>query len=106
VSLQKRAETKHTASAISAIRHWYGAVGLTGVGFGLVAERRPLGDDMLAHPLVLYFLVVAVGLIVVRMAAGRPVPEIIPERALAIGCAAGLALFLAANFVATHLTIF
>ena len=89
-----------------ASRFWYGAVGLSGFGFGLFAERRPFGDDMLAHPLVLYFFLVAVALIVVRVAAARPVPEIIPERALVIGCVAGLVLFLAANFVATHLTIF
>jgi hypothetical protein len=32
----------------------------------------------------------------------RPVPEVIPDRALLLGCAVGLALFLAGNFVATR----
>jgi hypothetical protein len=84
-------------------RTWYGVVGLAGFGFGLIGERRPFGEDMLAHPLLIYFLIVAAALIVLRVTMRRPVPEIIPERALAAGCIAGLALFLAGNFVATHL---
>ena len=82
---------------------WFGAVGAAGFGFGLVAERRPFGEDMLAHPLVVYFLAVAAGLLILRLAMRRPVPEVIPERALMVGCVLGLALFLAGNFVATHL---
>lgn len=82
---------------------WFGAVGAAGFGFGLVAERRPFGEDMLAHPLVVYFLAVAAGLLILRLAMRRPVPEVIPERALMVGCVFGLALFLAGNFVATHL---
>jgi hypothetical protein len=31
------------------------------------------------------------------------VPELIPDRALGLGCAAGVGLFLAGNFVAAHL---
>jgi hypothetical protein len=31
------------------------------------------------------------------------VPELIPERALGFGLAAGIALFLVGNFIATHL---
>jgi hypothetical protein len=82
---------------------WYGAVGAAGFGFGLIGERRPFGADMLAHPLVVYFLAVAVALLALRLALRRPVPEIIPERALIAGCVAGLALFLAGNFIATYL---
>jgi len=33
----------------------------------------------------------------------RPVPELIPERMLLVGCIAGAATFLAGNFVDTHL---
>jgi hypothetical protein len=58
---------------------------------------------MLAHPLIVYCLVVAAGLLILRFVRGRPVPEIIPERALGRGCALGLAMFLAGNFVAAHL---
>lgn len=82
---------------------WFGALGAAGFGFGLLAERRPFGDGILAHPLLVYFFVVAAALLVLRLGARRPVPELIPERALIAGCVLGCALFLAGNFVATHL---
>ena len=85
------------------IAGWYGVVAILGLAFGLLGERRPFGEDMLAHPLIIYCLAVAVGLLVLRFVSGRPVPEIIPERALARGCALGLAMFLVGNFVAAHL---
>jgi hypothetical protein len=78
---------------------WLGLMGLGGFVFGLVAERRPLGDDVFAHPFVVFFIVAGVGLIVLRVIAARPVPE----RALALGCLAGAASFLAADWIATHL---
>ena len=83
--------------------YWYGAVAIAGLGFGLLGERRPFGEDILANPLVIYFLAVAVGLLVLGLVRRRPVPELIPERALARGCAAGVALFLVGNFIAAHL---
>lgn len=76
---------------------------LAGFGFGLFAERRPFGGDVLAHPLVVFFLAVGLVLLVLRFALGRPVPDVIPERVLVIGCFVGLALFLAGNFLATRL---
>lgn len=76
---------------------------LGGFGFGLFAERRPFGQDLLAHPLVVYFAVVGIALIALRILRARPVPEIIPERALVLGCLAGMAAFLAGNFVFVHL---
>jgi len=82
---------------------WYGAIGAAGFGFGMIGEHRPFGDDMLAHPLVVYFLAVAGALVVLRLGARRPVPELVPERALIAGCIAGLALFLVGNFIAAHL---
>ena len=82
---------------------WYAAVGVAGFGFGLIAERRPFGADMFAHPLLVYFFAVVAALLVLRLVARRPVPELIPERALIAGCMLGCALFLAGNFVATHL---
>ena len=82
---------------------WYGAMAASGLGFGLLGERRPFGEDMLAHPLIIYGLAVAGGLLVLRFVSGRPVPDIIPERALGRGGALGLAMFLVGNFVAAHL---
>ena len=81
---------------------WYGLMAAGGLGFGLVGDRRPLGTDVLAHPFVLFFIVVTIGLIVLRIARARPVPELIPERALVIGCLVGGAAFLIGNWVATH----
>ena len=66
-------------------------------------ERRPLGQSILAHPFNVYACVVAAGLLVIRVVRQRPVPDLIPERALGLGCAAGVALFLAGNFIAAHL---
>jgi hypothetical protein len=50
-----------------------------------------------------FFVVVAVGLIVLRIARSRPVPELIPERALVIGCFVGGAAFLIGNWLAARL---
>jgi hypothetical protein len=81
---------------------WYGSIAVSGLGFGLLGERRPFGEDILAHPLIIYCLVVA-ALLVLRFVSRRPVPEIIPEHALGRGCALGLAMFLVGNFIAAHL---
>jgi predicted cobalt transporter CbtA len=82
---------------------WYGLVAVAGFGFGLLGERRPFGTDMLAHPLVVFYAGVAVSLIIIRVALGRPVPEVIPERALVAGCIIGAAAYLAANFLVARL---
>jgi hypothetical protein len=74
-----------------------------GFMFGLLGDRRPFGDDMLAHPLLVFFAIVAAALLVLRIALGRPVPELIPERPLIVGCLLGAAAFLAGNFVAARL---
>ena len=42
-------------------------------------------------------------LLALRMALARPVPEVIPDRTLMLGCVLGLATFLAGNFVAARL---
>ena len=81
---------------------WYGAMVTGGLGFGLLGEHRPLGHDVFAHPLILFFITAIVGLLVMRAALARPVPEVIPERALLLGCCAGLAAFLAGNGIAVH----
>jgi hypothetical protein len=40
--------------------------------------------------------------VILRLALGRPVPELIPERVLVIGCVVGAAGFLIGNWVAAH----
>jgi hypothetical protein len=84
-------------------RIWYAAMALGGLAFGLLGERRPFGDGIFAHPLVALFILVGVALLVLRIVLARPVPEVIPERALAIGCFVALAAFLLGNFVSAHL---
>ena len=81
---------------------WYGVMGIAGFGFGFVAERRPFGDDVFAHPLSVFFILVGLSLLALRFILARPVPEVIPDRALMLGCALGLAMFLAGNFVTAH----
>ena len=85
------------------MRYWYGAICIAGLGFGLLGERRPFGENILAYPFIVYAFVLAAALLVVRVVRRQPVPEFIPERALGLGCAAGVALFLAGNFIAAHL---
>jgi hypothetical protein len=82
---------------------WYGLMACGGFLFGLAGDRRPFGPDVLAHPLVVFFVVVGVALLVLRIALARPVPQLIPERPMVIGCLAGAAAFLAGNWVAAHL---
>jgi hypothetical protein len=75
-----------------------------GFAFGLLGDRRPFGSDVLAHPLIVFFAVVGLALIVLRVALVQPVPQVISERDLLIGCVAGAAAFLTANWVAAILT--
>ena len=74
-----------------------------GLGFGLIANKRPLGDGILVHPLMLFVTLAILGLLILRVVARRPVPELISDRALMYGCCAGLAAFLIGNFLAVHL---
>ena len=82
---------------------WYGLMGLAGFGFGRLADRRPFGGGILLHPLVVFFALAGLCLLGLRMALARPVPEVIPDRALMLGCVLGLAAFLAGNFVSARL---
>jgi hypothetical protein len=88
---------------LSARAWWYGLMGLAGFGFGLFADRRPFGDGILVHPLVLFFVLVGLSLLALRAVLARPVPEVIPDRVLMLGCVLGLAMFLVGNFVAARL---
>jgi hypothetical protein len=82
---------------------WFAAMSAAGVLFGAFAEQRPFGDDVLAHPAVVLFIVVGIGLLALRFAMRRPIPEIIPDRLLVFGCVVGLAAFLIGNWLAVHL---
>ena len=42
---------------------WYGLMALAGFGFGLLADRRPFGDGILVHPLVVFFALVGLRLL-------------------------------------------
>jgi hypothetical protein len=82
---------------------WYGLMGLGGAAFGLIAERRPFGADVLAHPLVVFFIVAGAGLLLLRIWLARPVPDVIPERTLLFGCFVGVAGFLLGNWIGVRL---
>ena len=82
---------------------WYGLVMAGGLAFGLIGERRQFGTDMLAHPLVVYFATVALGLLILRIVLARPVPEVIPERVLVARCLSGAVASLVGNFVSVHM---
>jgi hypothetical protein len=92
-----------TAPRESTSAWWYAVVGAGGFVFGTLGERRPFGNDVLAHPLVVFFILIGVGLLILRVAARRPVPEILAERTLLLGCFLGAAAFLVGNWAAAHL---
>ena len=84
---------------------WYGLMTAGGFLFGLLGDRRPFGNDMLAHPLIVFFASAAGALLILRVALARPVPELIPERPLIAGCLLGAAAFLIGNFGTTRLML-
>src|SRR5262244_3585984 len=51
---------------------WYRLMAAGGLAFGFIGERRPFGQDMLAHPLVVYFALAAIGLLILRAVLARP----------------------------------
>ena len=81
---------------------WYALMVAGGFLFGLIGDH-PFGNDMLAHPLIVFFASAAAALLVLRVALARPVPELIPERPLITGCVLGAAAFLVGNFITTRL---
>jgi hypothetical protein len=82
------------------VRLWYGLMAAGGFAFGLLGDKQPFGTDVLAHPLAIFFAVVAAALLLLRIVLQRPIPELIPERALVIGCLVGGATFLIGNWIA------
>ena len=74
-----------------------------GFAFGLFADRRPFGETFLAHPIVVFAALAGVGLLILRVVLRRPVPDVIPERAILVGFLVGVAAFLAGNWFGVHL---
>ena len=74
-----------------------------GAAFGLIGERWPFGQGFFAHPFVVFFIIVAGALLALRFALARPVPDIISERALVVGCLIGVAGFLVGNWCGVNL---
>jgi hypothetical protein len=74
-----------------------------GFAFGLFADRRPFGETFFGQPVVVFAALSGVGLLVLRMVLRRPVPEVIPERAMVVGFFLGIAAFLAGNWIGVHL---
>ena len=77
------------------------AVILEGVARGPAAVAAH-GDVQRTLTLV-FFVVVAAGLLGLRVVLRRPVPEIISDRLLLVGCLVGLAAFLIGNWLAVNL---
>jgi hypothetical protein len=76
-----------------------------GFAFGLFADRRPFGETILGHPIVLFAGFAGLGLLILRVVLGRPVPDVIPERAIVVGFFLGFAGFLVGNWIAVHLIV-
>jgi hypothetical protein len=89
----------------SAIVWWRLAMIAGGFAFGLIADRRPFGDTFLAHPIVVFAALAGLGLLIVCVVLGRPVAEVIPERAIAVGFFLGIAAFLAGNWIGVHVIV-
>jgi hypothetical protein len=87
----------------SLLLQWRLAMIAGGFLFGLYADRRPFGESFLAHPIVVYAAIAGLGLLILRVTLGRPVPEVIPERAIVVGFLLGIAAFLVGNFAGVHL---
>ena len=89
----------------SAIVWWRTLMVAGGFAFGVFADRRPFGESFLAHPIVVFAAIAGAGLLILRVVLGRPVPEVIPERALVVGFLLGIAAFLAGNWIGVHLIV-
>jgi hypothetical protein len=98
-----RAAGRRVTGRPFALVSWYGLMGLVGFGFGALADRRPFGHDILVHPLVMFFILVGLALLALRVLLARPVPEVISDRSLIVGCVLGLAMFLAGNFLSAQI---
>lgn len=74
-----------------------------GFAFGLFADRRPFGETFFGQPIVMFAALAGLGLLILRVVLRRPVPEVIPERAMVVGFFLGVAAFLVGNWIGVHL---
>jgi cytochrome b561 len=88
-----------------AVFWWRGLMIAGGFAFGLLADRRPFGETFLGHPIVVFAGIAGLGLLILRVVLRRPVPEIIPERAIVVGFLSGIAAFLVGNWIGVHLIV-
>lgn len=82
---------------------WFGAAAILGLAFGLIGDRRPFGDGVFAHPLLMLFIAAAAAMLILRVLIARPVPDVISERMLLFGCFVALAAFLLGNLASALL---
>jgi hypothetical protein len=82
---------------------WFGLMALGGVAFGLYAEQQPFGKGVLAHPLAVFFALVAAGLLSLRFLHARPVTALISSWSLAIGIAIGTGCFFIGSWFGVNL---
>ena len=76
----REASSRHTR----AVFWWRGPMIAAGFAFG-VRRRRPFGETFLGHPIALFPGIAGLGLLILRVGLRRPVPEMIPERAIVLG---------------------
>jgi hypothetical protein len=72
---------------------WFGLMAVGGLGFGAYADRRPFGNGMLAHPLVVFLAFVAAGLLTLRFLQTKPLLQLISAQLLTAGAVIGIACF-------------
>ncbi len=82
---------------------WFGLMAAGGLGFGAYADQRPFGNGVLAHPLLVFFAIVAAGLMTLRFLHARPVLQLISARSLAAGAIIGIACFFIGNWFGSNL---
>jgi hypothetical protein len=82
---------------------WFGLTAVGGLGFGAYADERPFGNGVLAHPLVVFFAVVAAGLMTLRFLHERPLLQLIPAPCLAAGAIIGIACFFVGSWFGSNL---
>jgi hypothetical protein len=77
--------------------YWFAVMVIGGFAFGLIGERRPLGGDLFAHPLILFFMTAVAGLLATRAALAKPVPKSSPNVRFCSAVSPVLRLFLPAT---------
>lgn len=82
---------------------WFGLMAVGGLGFGAYADERLFGNGVLAHPLVVFFAVVAAGLMTLRFLHERPLLQLISAPRLAAGAVIGIACFFVGNWFGSNL---